>query len=387
MARRLRSSGRSATIAGCLAAALFSAVEPAQGQSGRAEENALEFRTDLPWSHLTLESSAKVTGVSPLRVPGPLTGDFWLVAAGRGVETQRGRVSIRLDEEGSRIVSHGGIPGRQRFFRGLLFPGYAQMRSGAGWRGSLMTAATLGALYAVVRTQDDVWDEEDEKNQAQRELDAVDDAALRPAALAALSEAREEENVARDIRNLALMATGTAWGVSFLDAMFFSPGFEVATADETSLGLTMKRRSRGSAMIRSAVFPGLGQAYNGQPVKAFFVATGALLAASLYFAEQADLKQAESEIAQAEGRRESFPAGPDRDLSVSDVAGFEVEADGASRDRKLALLLVAGYWGASLLDTALSFDEPWGSTDVGEGWRFGLDAESGGPALVASKRF
>lgn len=367
-----------------LAASFFATTSSAQ--SPNSEEKSLEFKTDLPWSSLALRGSSQVRGVSPLRVPGPLSGDFWLTAKGRGVETQRGRVSIRLDEEGSRIVSYGALPFRQKFFRGLLFPGYAQWRAGDRGRGALLATGAIAALLATAREQDEVWNREEVRESAERTFLTTTNPALRPFALANLREAQEEENVARAQRNLYLISAGAVWGVGLLDAVLFAPDFNATSADESTLSLSMEKRSRGSALLRSVVFPGLGQEYSGSPRKGALVAIGAALAGALLLHESADLKQAESEVTQSFARIAVLPAGPDRDAARALLGRFEDEVDTASRDRNLALLLLAGYWGVSLLDTALSFDEPWGSTPVGEGWSFGMSSSTERTLVVASHR-
>ena len=90
--------------------------------------SGLEFETNLSESSLQLSGRETITGLAPLEVPGPLTGEYWLTAEAPRVAPQRGRVTIDLDETGSRIVAYGRPTFRERFIQGLVFPGYAQYR-------------------------------------------------------------------------------------------------------------------------------------------------------------------------------------------------------------------------------------------------------------------
>jgi len=356
-------------------------------QAERPESKGLEFRTDLPWSRLSLRGDAKVSGVSPLRIPGPLTGDYWLTAEGRGVEKQRGRVSIRLDEEGSRIVAQGAVSPAQTTRRSLLFPGYAQLGYSEHGRAILMGVSGIASLVMVAFAQDNLWDETDEKDAVESELAAAAGADDRARLQRDLRESEEEESLARSQRNLYLYSTAAVWGVSLADAAFFSPRFDVSGANETTLSIDMHKRTRPGAIVRSLLFPGLGQQYNGQSTKAFFVATGGILATALLLTQHEDVLQAESEFDQVSVRAANTPVGPERDVLLEQAKLQAVERDSQARQRVWALAGLGAFWGVSLLDTALSFDEPWGSAPVGEGWKFGLRSVAQSPGIVAMRRF
>jgi hypothetical protein len=365
-----------------LAAFLAPAAAFAQG-----EGKTLEFRADLPWSRLSLRGDAKVSGVSPLRIPGPLTGDYWLTAEGRGFEKQRGRVSIRLDEEGSRIVGQGAVSPAQNMRRAFLFPGYAQVGYSEHGRAILMGATGIASLVMVGFAQDDLWDETDEKEAVESQLASATNADDRARLQRDLREAEEEESLARSQRNLYLYSTAAVWGISLADAAFFSPRFDVSAANETGLSISMHKRTRPGAIARSLLFPGLGQQYNGQSTKAFFVAAGGILGTAIFLTQHEDVLQAESEFDQVSVRAANTPLGEERDLLLEQAKLKAVERDSQARQRLWTLLGLGGFWGISLLDTALSFDEPWGSAPVGEGWRFGVRSTSLGPGIVAMRRF
>lgn len=324
------------------------------------DERALEFRTNVPWARLVLSGRQSIAGRSPLRVPGPVLGDFWLDAHGPGVELQRGRVRFSLDETGSRVFSYGGVPFRQNLTRSVVFPGLSQFRTRQRAKGTLL--ATLGAtgIGLTLWAQNDYRSAEDEAASLSDRIAAETD----PATVASLSESLRAASADairyRDRRNLALRATGVVWGVNLIDALVFTPRFQVQDVDQTSLTLSLRTRTRGRALFRSLVFPGLGQAYNGDHGKAIWVGAGGIAAASYLIWRQDDLDRADAGLVQAEARLAAIPDAENaarRDGRLRDV-------EDARRDRDHAVWIAAGYWGLSLLDTALSFQEPWGDIPV-----------------------
>jgi hypothetical protein len=149
----------------------------------------------------------------------------------------------------------------------------------------------------------------------------------------------------------------------------------------------MQKRSLGAAVTRSAVFPGLGQHYEGHSTKGALVATGAIASTVLFLHEHDDLLKARSEVTQLEVRIDLTPPGDERDAMESALSRAEDEADAEERDRNLTLILLGAYWGISLLDTVISFEQPWGESTVGSGWSFGMNATPEQAGVVATRAF
>jgi hypothetical protein len=353
----------------------------------RSDAKVLEFRADLPYSRLSLEGESKIKGLTPLRIPGPLNGDYWLTAQGRGVEKQRGRVSVRLDEEGPRIVAQGPVTASTNIRRALLFPGLAQFGFREHGRGLLMAGSAIGSIVMVGVTQDDLWKEAEEKDAIENQLQFATDPQDQERLQANLREAEEEESLARSRRNLYLLSTIGVWAISMADAAFFSPKFEVSAANENTLAIAMHEKSRGAAIGRSLLFPGLGQQYNGQDEKAFAIASVGIFGVAVLLAQQEDVMQEQSELDQTTVRASNLPPGPERDALLEKAKLQAAERDIQADHRLWALIGLGTYWGLSLLDTALSFDEPWGAAPVGEGWKFGLSPIGEGAGVVAMRRF
>lgn len=357
------------------------------GSGTQSEGRVLEFRADLPWAMLRLEGENKISGVSPLRVPGPLAGELWLSAKGRGVEGQLGRVTVRLDEQGPRIESFGGVPFRERLMRSFLYPGYPQWRYGRRGRAVLMGGAALAGLIKTYMYQQDLQDAGDATDAADLAHSANTLAEEQPRLLNELEAAREDEEHAVYRRNLALAATGACWGIGLLDMLLFSPRFRVSHADEGSLALHMQRKTRMDAVLRSALFPGLGQEYNGQRKKAFLVGLGGILAGGYLLDQQTRYDEAVRAFEKVESRYERSTSVDERYTLGTELQRLYDEEEDRYRRRNVALGVAGGYWVLSLLDAAVSFSEPWGDVGVQGGRRFGLVVEPGRGELAAQVCF
>ncbi len=370
--------------AGLCAFVLLGAAGGAAAQGARREGRALEFRTDLPWARLALEGGDDIGGVSPLRIPGPLQGDFWLVAGGPGVETQRGRVRIELDEAGSRIDSHGTIPFRESIMRSVLFPGYPQLRYGESGKSRFLMLSTVAGLAGSVWAETTVRDSESRISELEGQIALSGVAADRDRLGRELQDEIEEKSFRTNRRNLLLGATGVVWGVSFLDAVAFRPGFDVSQADESSMTLALSRKTRLDAMLRSAVFPGLGQAYNGRRTKAALVALAGIGAGAHYLWRQNEYNEAVAEFLKAENRFESSVSVDERTRLLAEQQSLFDDVKDRRSERNIGLAVFGGVWFLSLVDTALDFGGEWGGARVAGS--FGLSVDPSG-AVCAQVEF
>jgi hypothetical protein len=198
-----------------------------------------------------------------------------------------------------------------------------------------------------------------------------------------LRDARAEEGHLRDRRDLFLVTAAGIWGVSLFDALVFGPRFDVSEVDESSLTVSLRRKTRGQAMARSLVFPGLGQEYVGQRRKAFWVGTGGVLALSYVLWRQDEVSRAEAYLREAERRHVDLGT----TASAVALAGRERELEDSQGERRTALRILVGYWGLSLMDTAFSFGAPWGATPVTSGTGLGFTVDPVGSTVAASVRF
>jgi hypothetical protein len=325
------------------------------GAEPAPEPTPLAFETNLAGSRLELLGPGRIRGVAPLEVPGPVTGEFWLEADGPRVEPQRGRVRIGFDGDGSQIVSYGRPSFRERLLGGLLFPGYAQLRVRERSKAILLGAAATATVALSVWSQLEL-------NDAQESVDAAALAASdmavgdseRRAREETLRDVVEEEQFASRRRNLYLAACAATWGVGLVDAVLFAPEFRVRRANESTLALSLERRSRLRASLRSLAFPGLGQHYNGENRKALAAAAGGVAALGYLLHEQNEHNAAARSLTQAELRLANAGTPEEAESLRMEVEGAQNDLDRQSRDRKVALGVTAGVWGLALLDTLLS---------------------------------
>jgi TM2 domain-containing membrane protein YozV len=384
--------GRTSALAPGMVLLLAAATFPARAQEASVEaldvtveKPALEFRTNGPWARLALRGRQSIAGRSPLRVPGPLLGDFWLEASGPGVELQRGRVRFSLDDTGSRVFSYGGTPLRTSLARGVVFPGLSQLRSRQPVKGGTLAGLAAAGIGLALWANDDLGSARDAAQTLGDRIAATIDPDTLAVVTEAFYDARAEESHFRRRRDLMVKATGVVWAVGLIDAVAFSPRFQVRDADETSVTLSLRTRTRARALARSLVFPGLGQEYNGDRGKALWVGGGGILAASYLVFRQDELEREEAGLTQAGVRLMDSP-GP---AALAQRDGRLRDVEDARSARDVALWVAGGVWGLAMLDTALSFQEPWGDIPV-EGTSTGTVGWTVDPlrgALAARLRF
>lgn len=372
-----------------IAAALLPFAVPGicHGQTLFQEGRSLEFRTDQDWSRMRLEGREEINGVSPLRVPGPLAGEFWLSAWGPGVELQRGRVNVQLDGNGTGILSYGkrGFP--ETFLHSLLYPGLVQYGQGQEAKGFYLGTAAAAGVIGTLVSEVQLWQERDRVEKADRRYHAATVSSERHDLLNIRQDRREDRDRAVDRRTVWALGTAAVWGVGMLDAILFSPDFRVRSAGEGSLTLGMNRKSRMKAISHSLLFPGLGQEYNGEHTKSAWVASGAVAAGLWLMNRQDQYAEAVADYNKSHHRFLSAQTVDERD----EYAGLQQDRYNTvidrRRDRDVAIGILGGYWFLSMVETALSFDESWGGNTVRQGGSMGLMVDPMEGAVAAQWKF
>lgn len=364
----------------------LAAVGIASGDTLFDEGRSLEFRTDLAWSRLQLEGREQIDGVSPLRVPGPLSGKFWLSAWGPGVELQRGRVDVDLDDGGSGILSYGrrGVP--ETLLYSILYPGIIQYGQGQQGKGIYLGALATAGLVGSVVTEAMLWNARDDLEAAERAYYATTLASEQHQLANVRQDRREERDRAVDRRTIMLIGTGAVWGVSLLDATLFSPDFRVARSSADGLTLGMRPKTRAKALARSLLFPGLGQEYNGESTKAAWVGTGAVAAGLWLMYRQDQYAESAADYNKAHRRFVAATTVEEREYYSALQQNRYSRVVDRQRDRNLAIGILGGYWGIAALETVLSFGESWGDLPV-RGTEVGLTVDPMEGAVAAQWKF
>jgi hypothetical protein len=347
--------------------AVILVAAPALSQSIFDEGRSLEFRADQPWARMKLDGPQAVDGVSPLRIPGPLEGEFWLSGWGSGLEKQRGRVRVHLDEGGSSIASYGPRSFSETALYSLLYPGIAQYSSQQRGKGLLLGLAATAGVVGTVWAQTELWSADEDVESASRAVSSASDEESIREAERTRQDRREEREFAADRRNVMAAATGAVWGLGLLDAFVFAPDFHVARVDESGLTLEMRRKTRFDALLRSMVFPGLGQEYNGDRRKAVWVALGAAAGGAWLVYRQIELSESIMDFDKAHERFESAITVEERTAYGLRQQQLYAKIEDQERDRNVTLAVLGAYWGLAALETAISFGDEWGSRAVRDG--------------------
>jgi hypothetical protein len=293
-------------------------------------------------------------------------------------------VKIELTPTGARLGSFGAAPFRDRLLQNLLYPGYAQLRFGEKGKAFALAAAATAGVGFTIWAQSELWEAEDDAESARAAFaESGVSEEERTARGRRLRDALEQEVFASDRRDRLMFATGAVWGLGILDGLLFAPEFPVTRVAPQRLMLRPSSRSRLAAGVRSAAFPGIGQHYNGQPVKAALTAAGGAAALVYLLHERNDYDAAAKDFRQS--RRHLANAENEEALAQAEAAkkAAEEELDDADRDRTLALGVTLGVWGVSILDAVLGAREGSGASRT----RFSLSLDPSRRAAAAELRF
>jgi hypothetical protein len=148
----------------------------------------------------------------------------------------------------------------------------------------------------------------------------------------------------------------------------------------------MKPRTRFDAALRSMVFPGLGQRYNGSGTKAGLMALGGIAAVGLVVYEQDRYLESVAEFNKARAWYDTANTVQEQNEFFQEQEARFADSEDRYRDRNTTVAIAATYWGLSVLDSILSFGEPWGGRRVG-GSTLGWSADPLHGALAANVTF
>jgi hypothetical protein len=304
---------------------------------------------------------SRLTGVTPLALPGDLLGSYRLEINSYGYEHQRVEIEFPgnagpVELSSPRPTGAGGI------VKAVAWPGLAELTGGQGdaYRGAGFALAggvgVIGLIAAEVRrssAEDDLGASNeatggDPNERARIRLDAASQAATADAA----------SDATRDW--LAFM--GAVWGVSLIDTYFLTPGPGRVDTDITSLTFGLSPMSRGEAVLRSLV-PGLGQYYAGRQRAGQVAFLGALASVTgLLMAEHA-YEESLITLRAYEELYEDPLADPEE---VEIFRGAVEDQSSTAKDhrdtRNILAGVTAGVWVANLVDAYLGTPSPPGSS-------------------------
>jgi len=251
-----------------LALALWGWVGPARG----VEPAFLE--PDPLGAHLSLRGAISVAGTGPLPLTELPPGKYDLFAEGPGLPAVKGRI-VRTPEG---LIGHAWAGPTAL----LLPPGLVHLEHGEkrGWALLGAGAVSIGMTLVSQVLMEEAANDMEKAATAFRE--SVSDSA-RAVARISLLEATEEKADRMEVRDIWTAYAAATWLGAGLEAAFLTPGPRYSSPSPGRHVAELPRAGGLQAAYRSALIPGAGQRYMGQPGRAssFFTAVATFAAASI----------------------------------------------------------------------------------------------------------
>ncbi len=314
-----------------------------------------------------LEGPTSLRGVTPVPLPGRLNGRYRVHVTLPGYEDRVGSIELRSRDNRLTLLPDISALRVERFFKSLLVPGSGQVSGHRKTAGLIWGGASIGYGVTSLVLDRRYQDQHDIYQEARGVLEEAavsgevsnEDLALLVDTVFSLEI---ESNAARRDRNLALYVTGGLWAANLIDAVFFHSGLDLNRGNDNVILIGMNRKTPLRRALRSALFPGMGQAYTGRNLRAVLYAGAALASGSAALHSHADfqeegdradiLKRERNELQNASLLTPELAADLDRRESRSADRRSEVY------DRRNTWAIATGaIWAASILD-AVFLSEP-----------------------------
>jgi hypothetical protein len=208
-------------------------------------------------AEIVLKGDALVTGITPTTFHYPLVGDYRLTIKKHGFEDYKTRMVLDPSRQMHLNVELARKTGIKAAVRSVFIPGWGQRYADKRTKSFLFGALFAGAAVAYF-VADHNFDIKEERYC--RRLADFDDAmrsgsnqAELERRLDALTEAQRDAYDAEDIRRVTIGATVGIWGLSILDALFFTPGNQ-ATFSVKGVSLKPSADLRGVQFSLSSGF-------------------------------------------------------------------------------------------------------------------------------------
>ncbi|MFH1276941.1 MAG: DUF5683 domain-containing protein [Candidatus Eisenbacteria bacterium] len=346
-----------------------------------AAEEPLMIWTQPLGALLQLKGDATIRGQSPVPLFAEQAGLYDVRVSREGYETAHGSLLLR-NRGGALRVGESFSLRHRRVFRSIALPGYGQMREGRPYAGGLWAVHTFSAAVTTLVLEGKYREAHDQFAEANalvaRMAETGDEGVL-----AALHETyRLESNANRRLRdrNWGLGALALYWGLNLVDATFFHPAMDIREGSEGVAQITLAERTKRRAVVRSALYPGLGQSYLGRP---FGGALYTALATAAGVTAVVSHLRYKGEVDRVETLDAEYTALTPIGAEEAETARLVLaERDGAvtrsedDRDRRnTAVFVAAGVYLASIVDALLG--APAGPVEKEGGAEVGMLAPAG----------
>lgn len=176
-----------------------------------------------------LKGVAELAGLAPVFFSQGIPGRYELRVSKTGYETYNTTVQMSNERVEQVDVRLEPKTRGKAAIRSLLWPGWGQFYSGQKTKGAVMTTLALAAGASVVLAEIDYQNKKDDFDV----FNAMYQDSLRsgsstnlPALRSQLDNVQTDAHDAESLRRAAVGGAIAVWGISFLDALFFSPSGE-----------------------------------------------------------------------------------------------------------------------------------------------------------------
>jgi hypothetical protein len=336
------------------------------GAASAQAEPSLTLWTHPLGARFVLAGPTTIRGESPLPLGSEHPGDYRVRVSLAGHESSHGKLSLRF-QDGSLRLGKAGDFRRERVLSSLALPGLGQVREGRVIEGVFWGGAGLGAGIASLVLEAHYAEAHDAYAARETALAAAA-SALQAGSLSAAAYRtavhetfRAEALASRRLRerNYALGALAVVWGLNLADASWFHSSFDVKEGSGGVLQVALAEKTRGRAVLRSIVYPGFGQYYEGRRLRGAVYTAGATAAAVAALVAHLEYKGHVDQVDALDREMAALTPGGPAEAESSRVAAAERETalrrSEDNRDRRdLAVITTAAVYAASILDAALS---------------------------------
>lgn len=214
---------------------------------------------------LQFDGEMTIRGRSPVPLFAEQEGLYDVRVSRAGYETVHGALLLRNRDGALRIADSYSLR-RKRLFRSIALPGYGQMREGRPFEGGLWSIHVFAAAVNALVLEGKYREAHDQFTEANALLNRTAEGGDENVLDALHETFRLESKANRRLRdrNWAFGVLGVYWGLNLADALLFHPALDLREGSEGVGQIALSEKTKGRAVVRSLLYPGLGQGYLGR---------------------------------------------------------------------------------------------------------------------------
>ena len=324
----------------------------ALSRSARSASDSLccSFSSVSSGLRLTIRQDYTVSGMLPLRICDLSHHiQYDLSISGRGFENRA--AGMEMTAEGipqitgyraETILMNSILPTSGTFKRGREQQGYLDLLSMAGG---------LYQFYEENKEYRDLKDRYDLLNSYLQSSGSIDEAEqLRKEAHRAYVYAEQQNTYRKQL----LALTSALYAFQILEPVFIDtpPAYRIDQGS-SHIVFNAKRKSAGKAFIYSLIRPGRGQYYQGKNIRGLFFSAASVLAGYVALDQNNQYQKKLDDYNISLDEYNYARTVSERRDYLRSASILRADAEDARDNRNLSLYILAGIWGANLIDTVL----------------------------------